>query len=114
MDAILQAQEAVLADPDKPADREYQLAHDVVSYYRDDEQRKPLAEYGPGTLSVQDPYGLCRMDPTRHYQYDTHSVAWGLQSELNDVDRPVFFLEKDNMIASTAWPKRTAIGQRAW
>jgi hypothetical protein len=33
---------------------------------------------------------------------------------LNDVERPVFFLEKDTMIASLSWPKRTEIGQRAW
>jgi hypothetical protein len=54
------------------------------------------------------------MDPLRHYQYDTHSVAWELESELNDVDRPVFFLEKDASLARLSWPKRTTIGQRAW
>jgi hypothetical protein len=48
------------------------------------------------------------------YQCDTNSVAWELESELNDVDRPVFFLEKDVSLARLSWPKRTAIGQRAW
>ena len=114
LESVLLAQEAVLADPDKAANRQYELEHDVVAYYRDGDNRQPLASYGNGKLSVRDPYGLCRMNPTLHYQYDTHSVAWELQSELNDVDRPVFFLEKDNLIASTAWPKRTPIGQRAW
>ncbi len=114
LEAILQAQEAVLADPDKMAERYYDLEHDVVSYFRGGASRRPLSAYGKGTLTVKDPYGLCRMDPTLHYQYDTHSVAWELQSELNDVDRPVFFLEKDNLIVRTAWPKRTPIGQRAW
>ena len=114
LDAILLAQEAVLADPDKAADRHSDLAPDVVAYARDGENRGPLASVGAGKLTVMDPYGLCRMNPTLHYQYDTHSVAWELQSELNDVDRPVFFLERDRLIASTAWPKRTPIGQRAW
>jgi len=114
MEAVLQAQEAVLADPDKQADRNYELDHDVVRYYRDNALRMPLIEYGPGTLSVQDVYGVCKMDPVRHYQYDTHSVAWELESQLNDVDRPVFFLEKDQMLAKLSWPQRTAIGQRAW
>ena len=114
MEAVLQAQEAVLSDPDKLADRSYALDHDVVAYYRDNENRRRLSEYGPGSLTVEDVYGVCRMDPLRHYQYDTHSVAWELESELNDVDRPVFFLEKDASLARLSWPKRTAIGQRAW
>jgi hypothetical protein len=114
MEAVLQAQEAVLADPDKLADRSYALDHDVVAYYRDNENRRRLSEYGPGSLTVEDVYGVCRMDPLRHYQYDTHSVAWELESELNDVDRPVFFLEKDASLARLSWPKRTTIGQRAW
>lgn len=113
LETVLQAQEAVLADPDKEAGQEVALAHDFVKYYRDGRDRRPLEEYGPGTLNVRDPYGLCRMDPARHYQYDTHSVAWELASDLSDVDRPAFFLELDS-IASQSWPKRKPIGQRAW
>ena len=114
LESILQAQEAVLADPDKEAERTYEFEHDVVGYYRGSKTRGKLLDYGAGKLTVRDPYGLCRMNPTMHYQYDTHSVAWELQSDLNDVDRPVFFLEKDRAIVGNAWPKRTTIGQRAW
>ena len=57
--------------------------------------------------------GLCRVDPTRHYQYDSHSIAWELASELNDVDRPAFFLEQD-ALTRLAWPSRTTVGRRAW
>ena len=113
METVLQAQETVLADPDKETGNEVELQHDFVKYYRDGAVRKPLEEYGPGTLTARDPYGLCRMDPARHYQYDTHSVAWELASDLSDVDRPAFFLELED-IASQSWPKRTTIGQRAW
>lgn len=113
-ETVIRVQEAVLSDPDKAGERALELDHDFVSYYRDGSNRRRLDQYGPGTLEVSDPQRLCRMDPARHYQYDTHSVAWELASELNDVDRPVFFLEQSDMVASTAWPKRTPMGQRAW
>lgn len=112
-ETMLRVQAAVLADPDKDAEQTLALSHDFVRYYRDGAERAPLSEYGPGTLTVRDPNGLCRMDPARHYRYDTHSVSWELSSELDDVDRPVFFLEQDEEVAAGTWPKRAPLGGRA-
>ena len=112
-ETALQVQIAILADPDKSVQRKLTLPHDFVRYYRDGRDRAPLRDYGPGTLTIDDPHGLCRMDPTRHYRYDTHSVSLELASELSDADRPVFFLEHDDAVAAGSWPKRAPLGQRA-
>jgi len=111
MEAVLLAQEVVLADADRSAERTWSLPYDVVAYMADGGAR-PLESYGPGELTVKDPFFLCRMDPVRHYQYDTHSVGWELDSPLNDVLRPTFFLESDDLTA-VSWPRRATLGQRA-
>lgn len=112
-ETVLQVQLAVLADPDKDVEGRIALPHDFVRYYRDGPDRAPLREYGPGTLTIDDPHGLCRIDPTRHYRYDTRSVSLELASELSDADRPVFFLEQDDTVTVGSWPKREPLGRRA-
>ncbi len=94
-DDVVKVNEAVLPNPQKSCPLNLQLQHDVVAYY--EVVRKAngaavpkLASFGPGTIEIADPFGICALlAGSSAYQYNFHQVFCELQSPLRmDQSKP--------------------------
>ena len=83
-DAALHYNEMVMPDDAFSYPLEVQLKHDVPAYFRDhnlkdDQGKRPLAEYPSARLTIYNKYAYGHINYNRE-QYDSHQVFWELQS----------------------------------
>lgn len=105
LDVARTVQEALRPVKGAAMPRSIDLAHDFVAYIRagmdvvyadgtdaPSESRR-LSEYGPGSLTLTDPYHLCEEDDARGLPHANGvHPGWELQSPLRDVDPSPAFL----------------------
>ena len=80
-----------------------ELDHDFAAYFADrdrstDESHDPLTAYGPGTLTITDPFDMCHLDYEAIEQYDNHQVFYELDSEISRLRSDPSFVK--NRVAS--------------
>ena len=97
-EAVLRFQEAVVRDLGRVVPETVPLDHDVVAYFQAARRRPanghvPLREFPPATVEVTDPDQLCRMDPVRHREYDSHLRRWELVTPLSELEYAPFFIQ---------------------
>lgn len=91
---VLAVQAELMPAMDRRPPGRLEMEHDFVSYFetirnarnmeqRDSELSRPLVEYGPGILEINDPHGLCGTQPSSMDEvYDNHHSVWELASAL--------------------------------
>lgn len=85
LEAVLQANRAVMPDPAGTYPLQLHLPHDVAAWHRDRKAggHRPLADYGPGTLAVTDPDGRSSAGPGRSTNRNSvREQTWELPSDL--------------------------------
>lgn len=83
---VLRVNELVMPDDTVSYPANLEIEHDLVSYFIDHNARqvksvKPLRDYPPGSITVDDPSSLAEIDHNFE-PYDTHSYYWELHSEI--------------------------------
>lgn len=82
LDAVLQANRAVIPDPAKSYPLSVPLGHDVAAWYGSRGAR-PLREHGPAVLTVTDPEGRSRAEAGQSTnQNSVREQTWELPSDL--------------------------------
>ncbi|MGE0384279.1 MAG: radical SAM protein [Gammaproteobacteria bacterium] len=93
MNAVLRAQALLMPRLGRPMPSLHPVEHDVASYFAsmrgapnitviEPAGWKRLVDYGPASLRVEDPVGLCRALDDQ-MMYDDHRIVWELQSGLS-------------------------------
>lgn len=84
-DTVLLVNELAMPDETMHYPHTVQLLHDLVAWFREHNGRavheaRPLASYGPGEFTVDDPDSMVSIDMD-YIQYDSHQYFWELRSE---------------------------------
>ena len=88
-DVVLRVNELSMPDDTATYPVDADLEHDVVAWFRARNRRepvdvRPLADYPPGRISVDDPDGMVSVDP-EFLQYDSHQYFWELRSPISRI-----------------------------
>jgi radical SAM superfamily enzyme YgiQ (UPF0313 family) len=98
VNTVLSVQAKVMPAIDRWLPEKLKMEHDFVTYFEGIKcarnlgefiPPKRLAEYGPGTLEISDPNGLCNIDSNvLHTAYEPYQIEWELTSALRSSDGP--------------------------
>ena len=95
-ETVLLVNESVMPSPDADYPIIIHLIHDFVKYYQHhrskDPGRKPLSEYSPGDISIDDPENISNSPLMDFLQYATNQIFWELENPLRrSISKPYYF-----------------------
>ena len=98
---VFQFNEAVMPTPESHFPKIIHLDHDFEKYYKDHRKngdwQKPLSEYLPGEIAINDPENISSKDYKEFSQYDSHQIFWELENPLRRaVSNPYFIGNKSS------------------
>lgn len=85
---VLELNELMMPEPGRSFPEMQTLPFDVAAYFGDHlrargQSNRPLRDYGPGMLEVNDPFRMCELDYSAIEQYDNHQVFFELATSIS-------------------------------
>jgi len=107
-DTVLKLNELMMPEEGRSLPVDAELAHDVVSYFMDNERQagrseRPLSSYPVGNIRIGDPYDMCRLNYEEIEQYDNHQVFFELEAPISRMrSNPSFVQSRAEMVEAVS------------